>query len=262
MHCTIATWAPTSFMNKFKPLSERTIMTRRQWFTRRQESAPESPTTVATEDWSCQLISSMHRAPHAPGKGNTGKHGILQLQAPGLKVFLYIVRKHLNVLYSKLFDFQCQGRICTNCKSHCTDECVIKRRVFLLSTQKTMSTVDVHQGNHNVHWMSPERTSCAEVELRVSGCLGLEAKGLDCSWAWGSTSGWQKFSGTRWMSAQHSESIENTEVEIIEMVGFMFCNLHLNKDWRGSCLQVLSQGLRDHTPFLRSESPLTTVVSD
>lgn len=115
-----------------------------------------------------------------PGKGNTGKHGILQLQAPALKVFLYIARKHLSVLYSKLFDFQCQGRICTNCKSHYTDECVIKRRVFLLSTQKTMSRVDVHQGNHKCALNVPRENLLSGSRAESEWGLGLEAKGLDC----------------------------------------------------------------------------------
>lgn len=115
-----------------------------------------------------------------PGKGNTGKHGIFQLQAPALKVFLYIARKHLSVLYSKLFDFQCQGRICTNCKSHYTDECVIKRRVFLLSTQKTMPRVDVHQGNHKCALNVPRENLLRGSRAESEWGLGLEAKGLDC----------------------------------------------------------------------------------
>lgn len=261
MHFAVTTWAPTSFMNKFKPLSERTIMTGRQWFARSQESAPSSvqprqPLRIGSASWFQVCIEHPMRQ-CLLGRGNTGKHGIVQIQAPGLKVVLYIARKHHSVLYSRLFDFQCLGRICTNCKRHFTDECVIKRSIsFFISTQRTtclrwMFTDEIT----NMYWMPTKRTSCmgvrAESKRQVEWVprAGGEGTGLltgmglhfraaeifwhqmdDCTASW-----------VYWIYS----SID------IEMVDFMFCNhLHLNKDWRGGCLQVLSQGLRDNMPFL------------
>lgn len=160
MHFAVTTWAPTSFMNKFKPLSERTITTGRQWFTRSQESAPSS---VQPQQ---PLISRMHGAPHAPVSAREEEHWkTWHCSNTGTRAqSLFVYCQDHSILYSKLFDFQCLGRICTNCKRHFTDECVIKRNIsFFISIQKTTCLRWIFTDKiTTVYWMSTKRTPCTE----------------------------------------------------------------------------------------------------
>lgn len=175
---------------------------------------------------------------------------------------MHIARKQDGVLSSRLSDFQCLRRICTNCKRHFTNDCVIKggscssfldREHFYHGRSQTKSQMCTE---------CPQREPLAwKSELRAkdrwSGCLGLKVRDSTANGREASFPGWQNFSGSRWMIAQPFESSGNTEGSILKRC--TLCSVIYTSTKTGGV--AASQGLRDHMAFLKNEGPLATVAN-